>query len=80
MRGVLANLCGCKTFWWLLEVAGQILERAQVRTGGTFSVVTARDFLARYFFEMGHRDLLVTRTYRSFFPNARPTDHVKRLP
>ena len=80
MRGVLANLCGRKAFGRLLEVAGQIMEGAQVRAHGTFGVVTARDFLARYLFEMGHKDLLVTRTYRSSMPNARPTDHAKRLP
>src|SRR5215469_6171798 len=50
MRGVLANLCGGKAFGRLLEVAGQIMEGAQVRARGTFGVVTARDFLARYLF------------------------------
>ena len=53
MRGVLANLCGRKAFGRLLEVAGQIMEGAQVRAHGTFGVVTARDFLARYLFENG---------------------------
>jgi hypothetical protein len=29
---------------------------------------------------MGHRDLLVTQTYRRTVPKARPYDHAKRLP
>jgi hypothetical protein len=80
MRSVLTNLFGCEALGRLLEVASQIMESAQVGARGTFGVITARDFLARYFFELGHRDLLVTQTYRSLIPNAPLTTHAKRLP
>ena len=36
MRGVLTNLCGGEPFGRLLEVAGQIVKRAQIGTRGTF--------------------------------------------
>jgi hypothetical protein len=62
VRSVLANLFGRQLFGRALEIPGQILESAQVGARGTFAVVAARDFLARHFFVMGHRDLLVTRT------------------
>ena len=54
-----------------LEIARQIVECSQVGTRGTFGIVAARDLFARHFFVMGHRDLLVTRTYLRTVPNAR---------
>jgi len=43
------------------------------------ALLVALDFIARHFLIMGHRDLLVTRSYRSPIPNA-PHRHAKRLP
>src|SRR5215471_7073443 len=80
MRGVLTNLPGSEVFGRLLEVAGQILESAQVGAHGTFGVVTARDFLARHFFVMGHRDLLVTRNLLRSIRKGYGLAHAKRLP
>jgi hypothetical protein len=77
---VLPNLRGCEPLGRALEIARQIVECAQVGARGTFTVVAARDFLARHFFVMGHRDLLVTQTYASSIPNTQRTAHAKRLP
>src|SRR3974377_411357 len=73
MGRVLANLFAREPFGRLVEIFGQIVKSAQVGASGTFGVVTARDLLARHFFVMGHRDLLVTRTYRSAIPTAAPS-------
>jgi len=45
-RAVLADLMGCEALWRALEVAGQVVESAQVSARGTFTVVAARDFFA----------------------------------
>src|ERR1039458_6147064 len=54
-----------------VEIARQVLDNAQVGARGTFSVIATRDFIERQFSYMGHRDLLVTRTYLRQTPNAR---------
>src|ERR1039458_10383684 len=77
---VLANVFRGELIGWTVEIARQVLDDSQVRARGRFSVITTLEFLQHHFSKMGHRDLLVTQTYRRTVPKARPYDHAKRLP
>ena len=78
--GVLADLFRAELIRWTVEITRKILEDTQVSARGTFSVVATRDFIERHFSKLGHRDLLVTQTYRSQTPKASGLTHAKRLP
>src|SRR6266849_7213922 len=72
MGGVLTDLFRSEPVGWTVEIARKVLENSQVGARGRFGVIATREFIERHFSKLGHRDLLVTQTYRHRIPNARP--------
>src|SRR5882757_774446 len=72
MGGVLTDLFRSEPIGWTVEIARKVLENSQVGARGRFGVIATREFIERHFSKLGHRDLLVTQTYRHRIPNARP--------
>src|SRR5258705_6878526 len=72
MGAVLTDLFRSEPIGWTVEIARKVLENSQVGARGRFGVIATREFIERHFSKLGHRDLLVTQTYRHRIPNARP--------